>query len=490
MLYEEILNKNHAWLKFIKNLEGANDLDRAYLSWMIYSNKDILKKNVDIISPYKSVANKYDFERLLLLIIKDHKQTKLLNSVLNRVNREMLTDLLTPDLMFDVFVLLGKKQFKETISKNVYAFNNAEEFNDYLKYYSNWHNKWNRENVLDVVLKKNLNVVISLDKNNILILEIKDFYAAQNIGTQAWCISREKKFFDSHKNSIDKLFFMFDFNKDQYDSTSLIGVTIPDSPVIRFKYSFNNVNQPYKDISLIKTFKEIMHNEPFNEEKFKSNVSLITDPFEQFMVFYEMNFDEDAEFIFQEFLVDGRYDDFFLLVINQMIFDDKRYDFLYNYMENHELTNKEKSKIVSTIAELLTEMHHVYNPDFTSKLFELINDENIEIDFLRKMVEAPHTACVVKDLLKNIINKKEIEDYIIEYIFKINKDNLVLQDLFEINAFTELNFVRLNHSLDKNQVIKIKRYIKDSYKKTDKLYVISNKININKIIDNIMAIFR
>lgn len=490
MLYKEILKKNYAWLRFIENLSNANTFEKNYYAWLIYSNKEILKKHVDIISPYKKITDKDDFFNLIMIIIIGHKQDQLIKKNLNKVYRGLLVNLKTPKLMYDLFILIGEGKFNNLIKPNLYAFSNPEEFNEYLNYFICWHNKWNKTGVLSLIKEKDLNVDVSFDKDGILILEVNDFNAAKHIGTKAWCISREERYFDSHKNVIDKLFFVFNFNKDQYDKTSLIGVTIPNSPIIRFKYSFNNANETYKDISLLENFKEILYKEPFDVNKFKNNVSLINDPYEQFIVFFDMEFYEDADFLFAQFLNDARYEDYFLSIINYIVFEKKNYQFIYNYIENNELNSQSKFTLTNTIGELISEMHHRYNDEFMKRVFLAMNDKHIEINFLRKMVENEHTSYVVKALLRNTIKEPEIEEYVISYAFKIEADDKVLRKLFEIQAFTSLKFDKLYNYLSAKELSIVKRYIKLNYTKRHQIYIDADKININKILDSLIEKFK
>lgn len=489
MLYKEILRKNHSWLSFLEKLEGTNDLDKTYLAWMIISNKETLKKYVEIISPQKKFSSKDEFKKLLLMLIRRHKEEQLINKCLNKSNRELLVDHRTFSLFYDIFILIGENNFKKLIEPNLFAFNNPHEFNKYLNNFKFWHNKWNKEHILLAIENYDLNAQLCYQEENMIIIKIEDFEAARILGTHSWCISREEKFFKSHKNEIDNLYFLYDFNKEQYNKTSLIGVTIPDGPIIRFKFSFNSANEAYKEASLISKFERIFYKEPFDKDKFKKNVSLMKDPYDQFVTFYDMKYYNDAEFLFKQFLM-GREDDYFLLIISYVLFETKNHEFLFQCLENFEWEIKEKEYLMNAIGELIVHMMHEYDREFMKKIFKKVNNEDLEICFLRKMVEKDYMAESVGFFLEDIIkDRNRVENYIVSYIFRIGKED-VLKRMCKKKIFNNLDLNTLKEMLNNKDLSLLKQHIKHYYNKSDKQYLNIQKLFVIQILEKLLSILK
>lgn len=84
------------------------------------------------------------------------------------------------------------------------------------------------------------------DKNNMMVLEVKDYETIKRIAkTTNWCISKNKTYwmqYTSGAGGYPKQYVIFDFNKEEDDALSIIGFTIGKQRNITAAHNFNNSN--------------------------------------------------------------------------------------------------------------------------------------------------------------------------------------------------------------------------------------------------------
>jgi hypothetical protein len=425
----------------------------------------------------KTYKSKHDFSNMMLLMIRQHKEDQLIKKYLNVQARQRLVNFHTPEIFFNLFISLGEKRFNEFVKPHLFACASHTDFNYFLSHTLHWNNKWNINSVIDEITHTKAKADVAYNNDNLLILEIHNFEAAQILGTHAWCISREEKFFNSHKNTIDRLFFIFDFSKEQYDKTSLIGVTIPEAPIICFKYSFNCHNEPQKFQSLQYHFQNIIYKEPFNSDKFVRNVSLIKDPVDQFSAFFDMEFTSEAQLIFQRLLNEKSYTDHLFFTCNYILFEKRDNEFLLNYIDNFPLDKRELNALIHSLSILTTDLHFTFDEEFLIELFKKINNNDAVLDFMRNLIAAPHTATTLKLVINKILTGTLNKEYSILYAFKIKKEDTI-EKLFKLKTFNKLNMSHITTQLSSEQNLFLSDCIRSNY---DRSHPLNKRLVYNKI---------
>ena len=91
-----------------------------------------------------------------------------------------------------------------------------------------------------------LDYTVVQDKNNMMVLEVKDYETIKRIAkTTNWCISKNKTYWMQYTNGVGdypKQYVIFDFNKEEDDALSIIGFTIGRQRNITAAHNFNNSN--------------------------------------------------------------------------------------------------------------------------------------------------------------------------------------------------------------------------------------------------------
>lgn len=89
---------------------------------------------------------------------------------------------------------------------------------------------FNKETFLKRV--KGHNVDIILERPDLLVLRPLDYRASQELGSQSWCISYNKSYWDSYVDVFSNQYFIYDFTKNLSEKESMIGATInPDGTI-------------------------------------------------------------------------------------------------------------------------------------------------------------------------------------------------------------------------------------------------------------------
>jgi len=88
---------------------------------------------------------------------------------------------------------------------------------------------FNLEAMKKKIKQTNSKVKIMLERPDILVLAPQDYNTSCALGSQSWCISYSKNYWDSYVDVFSNQYFIFDFTKPLSDKRSMIGVTVnPD----------------------------------------------------------------------------------------------------------------------------------------------------------------------------------------------------------------------------------------------------------------------
>lgn len=252
-----------------KSLEQFDD----HMTYEIYRSK-VLKYQNSILREKKELADENSFEKFSVLFDLEIDKEKVSNELKK------------------ISAWSESEQLNNTLDKIIELFN-KKTIDDYIK---------------DANENKNCEIIYS--KNNILVLDIKDFNTSKKFGSNQWCISYDEKNWDdylyeigesdSYYNKVEenKNFFVIDFNKnpDHY-LHKFAFTTLPSSKII---YAHDKNDSDIMDIieSLPEflLIRESLGNYFYNE--FKNNkLKTINDNFDSLE---EIAFDRDNQIIYLE----------------------------------------------------------------------------------------------------------------------------------------------------------------------------------------------
>ena len=220
----------------IKNLYNHNINIQAIthvFTWINKYSNIINKLSKGTITAYNNRNDiKLLFEEMSML-----RHGKRVNDSINQFNTNQKRLLKNTELKDEEKDALAKmRRLSPIVQTNfVRKMSTIEDVNEifaHLHHLVNTHFKWNKESFIDYVLNgENLNSNIVYDKDNIVIVEIKDYETIKRIAKNSnWCISKNRAYWENYINDRNKAFVkqfvMCDFSKREDDVLSMIGFTI------------------------------------------------------------------------------------------------------------------------------------------------------------------------------------------------------------------------------------------------------------------------
>lgn len=467
MDYKKTLSKHKNWLIFFEKYE-TNIYKKNYYSWLIISNLHIIKKESSKISPFIKYSSMEKFYKTLTELIFYYKKNQIIKKNFDEKKIENLfPGERTKNLFFDLYLKMKKNDFQRLIKEKISAFINEEEFFYFLYNFNFFHNKWNLKDYIEILNKNNLTNNIVYNKNNILILQIFNFKEAFSLGTHNWCISRKESFFKEHNIGCSKLFFIYDFNKKQYLSSSNIGVTIgyADFLDIMHCYDLENKITTLKEYSSI--IESIVLGKDITRKKILQNILNLNDNYSKIKALINNNFKEDSLKQFHELITD-RDKDFKSLVL-ELIHRKRHNHFLIEYIKSDLPTKKEKNIITDCISYFLTDTFYSFDFYFLTEFFEAIDDNDYALNMTRKLAENYSSKRAFKFLLINVLKGKFDKEYIFHYCLKTNLTD-TLKDILSDSCIDSFNLYYL-FSLFSSQ----------EFKRLEEIINLENKKNKNTI---------
>jgi hypothetical protein len=163
--------------------------------------------------------------------------------------------------MFDA--LLNKDMDRRYISENlskIASFKTPEDLNEALKKIIK-SDDLSADKIIKRIEDENINAEVISNKNNKLIIKIKDFAASKSLGSPQWCISSEEHYYDEYlyKTNLSDNFsgmkedddeydslekgnhvFLYDFNKEENDPMSQFAFTVSANSIITASHDKND----------------------------------------------------------------------------------------------------------------------------------------------------------------------------------------------------------------------------------------------------------
>jgi len=88
---------------------------------------------------------------------------------------------------------------------------------------------FNLEAIKKKIKDKKANIEVTLERPDLFVIRPIDYEASCALGSQSWCISYSKSYWDSYADVFSNQYFIYDFTKPISDKKSMIGVTVnPD----------------------------------------------------------------------------------------------------------------------------------------------------------------------------------------------------------------------------------------------------------------------
>jgi hypothetical protein len=197
-------------------------IDRTEFSQLDMIFKELLKINID-----KPIEEFEKAEELFDYITKfeiNRKTNQVINAIPSKA-RELATPKLKQLIALNIDVAASIKDF---YSKKGGKFKNSKDlYDDTQALIQNLKGDFNLETIK--VKASKLNTDIIYETPELLILQVNDFKASNEMGSKSWCISTQQSYWNSYVNEFTNQYFIYDFTKSISDKRHLIGTTISPS---------------------------------------------------------------------------------------------------------------------------------------------------------------------------------------------------------------------------------------------------------------------
>lgn len=235
------LRKKPTIAKLFNDMLVANnyDIDRAVITMDTYlNNENILKSSgFDILTSNtlqsdpdeiyyikNNIPYLESLDDLMNKFILDHKAKQYAESIVSNKYLPLYNDH-TYSILKEIYELgIDQSILQNSIGKKIAAFHNSEDLNNGLTKMLNSFNDFNLEAIKLKADSSNIN--ITLESEDLIVLEIDSFEQSSRLGSASWCISRDKHYFDSYTGNGNKQYFIYDFTKSSKDPESMIGMTL------------------------------------------------------------------------------------------------------------------------------------------------------------------------------------------------------------------------------------------------------------------------
>lgn len=235
----DIFDKNPHYSKMFFNLTkeiddlSSNNFFNSILTFK--ENMIILKNNsYDYFNDYKeqiSIEPKKALYKIfeaiddnMHKILKNHKIKQYADSISSSKYSNLYDDN-TYKIMEGLYDLkVSKQDLQDYVGKKLAAYKTTELLNDALKQLLASFNDFSPDAVIKKAEHSGAEVLLSSD--DMVILKIFSFDQSKALGSNSWCISRDKSYFNSYTSKNKEQYFVYDFNYESTQIESMIGVTL------------------------------------------------------------------------------------------------------------------------------------------------------------------------------------------------------------------------------------------------------------------------
>lgn len=127
---------------------------------------------------------------------------------------------------------------QDYIGKKLAMLNTPEEFTAFVK---DVHDKlFDFGKYATMALLNSINKEPLIHTTEECIVHIETFEESKKLGTNNWCISRERSYFDDYARSDRRQYFVFDYTKESSDTMSMIGITLREDGQIYAAHKKND----------------------------------------------------------------------------------------------------------------------------------------------------------------------------------------------------------------------------------------------------------
>ena len=237
-----------AWVLRMYYEQAIDGEFMTYLyNWLETNSNSINKLSKKTFQSYKNYQDilllKQEMERI--------KVSNIANSIINKFNTKQKN--LLKQRKFtetELYCFCKFKKLSEVKQLNfIKKVSNIDDIDEIMKLFvaiCQESYDWNRISLLEFLEDSQLNYKIVYDNNNIVVIQAKDYNTINKAArTTNWCISKQKKYWKDYiesYNGLKKQYVIFNFNFEEDNDLSIIGLTTFLNGEITHAHSFVNNN--------------------------------------------------------------------------------------------------------------------------------------------------------------------------------------------------------------------------------------------------------
>ena len=229
--------KNHVSIFQIENI----------LRWNDGYNQLQSKLSKGTITAYTSGYDFASIVREMMLLRRNKRANDVINSF-NTAQKKVLKGYTLSDRDYDTLSKFGKLSGKKKSNfiRKMSTIEDPVEILKQMSFLADIHFEWNKKSFMEYINNlEGLNCNVVIDRDNIVLLEVKDYEAVKRLAKATnWCISKDKKYWNEYveMRSNATQYVMFDFSKKEDDNLSIVGFTTVHDRGITHAHDFQNRN--------------------------------------------------------------------------------------------------------------------------------------------------------------------------------------------------------------------------------------------------------
>jgi hypothetical protein len=227
---EDIENKDYqAYKKLRELLKNNNGYVGAFTKWMFKDREkfeqieEVYKMLTEIqidrhIDSFEKLEDLYDYLQNFEINQKTNQVIKALPSRTRQLVNNELKNLISLNTEYS-------KSVKDFYSKKGGRYKDIQSLiNDTKDYINNLKGDFNLESIKKKL--EGLNVIITAESEELLLIQVLDYDASCKIGSKSWCIVTSESYWRNYVNEFTNQYFVYDFTKDISDKRHMIGFTV------------------------------------------------------------------------------------------------------------------------------------------------------------------------------------------------------------------------------------------------------------------------
>lgn len=157
-------------------------------------------------------------------IVTTQKAKKMIQKIYSIKNKVLINEDTLKAFKLIIEKNLSVSEVNSTFGKKLARLKDKNDHDKAIKKYINEISGWNVGHYSEMIKEEGLDIIKSID--NKIVFKVRNYEQSKKLGSGSWCLSYDKKFFKDYKGKSNAIYFMCDFNKEQTDKFSMLGVVL------------------------------------------------------------------------------------------------------------------------------------------------------------------------------------------------------------------------------------------------------------------------